>query len=69
MANIGELPYQVLGTAPKFGLREEIVKKIALHVENLSLFIYLLGSFPLTFSLPLLSLLPGFNDVHKRLGI
>ena len=24
MANIGELPYGVLGTAPKFGLREEI---------------------------------------------
>ena len=23
MANIGELPYGVLGTAPKFGLREE----------------------------------------------
>ena len=66
MANIGELPYQVLGTAPKFGLTEEIVKKIALHVQNLSFFIYLLGSFPLTFSLPLL---PGFIDVHKRLGI
>ena len=24
MANIGELPHRVLGTAPKFGLREEI---------------------------------------------
>jgi len=24
MANVGELPYGVLGTAPKFGLREEI---------------------------------------------
>ena len=24
MVNIGELPYGVLGTAPKFGLREEI---------------------------------------------
>ena len=24
MENIGELPYGVLGTAPKFGLREEI---------------------------------------------
>ena len=24
MANVGELPYEVLGTAPKFGLREEI---------------------------------------------
>ena len=24
MANIGELPYGILGTAPKFGLREEI---------------------------------------------
>ena len=24
MANEGELPYEVLGTAPKFGLREEI---------------------------------------------
>ena len=83
MANIGELPYRVLGTAPKFGLREEIefvsvclpprkqrrkrkfsvvfiqvVKKSALHVQYLLLFIYLLGSFPLTFSLPLLSPLP-----------
>ena len=25
MANIGELPYGVVGTAPKFGLRKEIV--------------------------------------------
>ena len=24
MANIGELPYGILGTAPKFGLRDEI---------------------------------------------
>ena len=24
MANVGQLPYGVLGTAPKFGLREEI---------------------------------------------
>ena len=24
MANVGELPYEVLVTAPKFGLREEI---------------------------------------------
>ena len=42
MANIGELPYQVLGTAPKFGLREEIVKKIALHVQNV-IFYLLIG--------------------------
>ena len=24
MANVGELPYEVLRTAPKFGVREEI---------------------------------------------
>ena len=24
MANVGELPYEVLATAPNFGLREEI---------------------------------------------
>ena len=39
MANVGELPYGVLGTAPKFGLREEIefapvfVLKITLQEE------------------------------------
>ena len=94
IANIGELPYGVLATAPKFGLREEIelvrvftsckqrrkrkfnvvfvqvLKKSALHVQNLLFFIYLLGSFRLTLSLPSSppSLLPGFIDVHKRLG-
>ena len=94
IANIGELPYGVLATAPKFGLREEIelvrvftsckqrrkrkfnvvfvqvLKKSALHVQNLLFLIYLLGSFRLTLSLPSSppSLLPGFIDVHKRLG-
>ena len=68
MANIGKLQYGVLGTAPNFGLREEIklvpvftsskhrrkrkfnvvfvqvLRKSALHVQNLSFFMYLLGS-------------------------
>ena len=90
MANIGELPYGVYVTAPKFGLREEtefvpvftsskrrrkrkftvlfvqVVKKSALDVQNLLLFIYLLGSLP---SPSPSSLLPGSIDVPKRLGI
>ena len=33
----------------------QVVKKSALHVQNLLFFIYLFGSFPLTFSLSLLS--------------
>ena len=96
MANVGELPYGVLGTAPKFGLREQIEfvpvftsskqcrkrkfnvmfaqveKESALHVQNLLFFNYLLGSFRLTFPLPSpspLSLLLGFIDVRKQLGI
>ena len=98
MANIGQLPDGDLGTAPKFGLREEIelffvstsskqrrkrkfnvgfvqvLKKNALHVQNMLFSNYLLGSFRLTFPLPSMppspsSLLPGFMDVRKRLGI
>ena len=98
MANIGQLPNGVLGSAPKFGLIEEIelvfvstspeqrckrkfnvwfvqvLKKSALNVQNLLFSIYLLGSFRLTLSLPSMppspsSLLPGFIDVRKRLGI
>ena len=43
-------------------------------LQNLLFFIYLLGLFRLTFSLPSpspspSSLLPGFIDVRKRLGI
>ena len=52
----------------------QVLKKSALHMQNLLFFIYLLGSFRLMFSLPSplpspSSLLPGFIDVRKRLGI
>ena len=92
------ITYGDFGTAPKFGLREEIelffvstsskqrrkrkfnvgfvqvLKKNALHVQNMLFSNYLLGSFRLTFPLPSMppspsSLLPGFMDVRKRLGI
>ena len=43
-----------------------VVKKSALDVQNLLLFIYLLGSLP---SPSPSSLLPGSIDVPKRLGI
>ena len=82
MANIGELRYGVLGTDPNFGLREEIkfsyvyvlqqrlkkkfmvvfvqvVKRSALDVQNLLL----------TLTRRTSSLLSGFIDVCKRLGI
>ena len=96
--NIGQLPYGVLGTAPKLGLREEIelvfcvydlqktsqkefnvgfvqvLKKKRAARAKYVVFIYLLDSFRSTFSLPSpprspSSLLPGFIDVRKRLGI
>ena len=82
MANIGELRYGVLGTDPNFGLREEIkfsyvyvlqqrlkkkfmvvfvqvVKRSVLDVQNLLL----------TLTRRTSSLLSGFIDVCKRLGI
>ena len=84
MANIGELPYGVLGTAPKFGsakklnlsqffffftvLFVQVVKKSALDVQNLLFFFYLLGSLPSPSPWPS-SLLPGFIDLCKPLGI
>ena len=52
----------------------QVVKKSAQHVHNLLFFIHVLGSFRLTFLLSSpspspSSLLPGFIDVRKRLGI
>ena len=46
----------------------QVVKKSALDLQNLLFFIYLLGPLPSLSPSPL-SLLPGFIDVRKRLGI
>ena len=93
MANVGKLPYGVLGTALKFGLSEEIefvpvftsskqrrkfffffyggVRTVCKEKRTgpakfVVFFILFLGSF---LSPSPSSLLPGFIDVRKRLGI
>ena len=78
VANVGKLPYGVLGTALKFCLSEEI-EFVPLFTsskqrrKNVFFFTVVFVQFVKKSALDLenlpSSLLPGFIDVRKRLGI
>ena len=72
MANIGELPYGILGTAPKFGLREEIEFVPVLTSSKQSrkrkfnvVFVQVVKKSPLLV-IYLLGLFRGFIDVRNE---
>ena len=81
MANIGELPYGVLGTPPKFGhqttsqkeifygsVRTGCKEKRAGHAKFV-VFSFIYWAHCRRLHRRLSSLLPGFIDVRKQLGI